>query len=91
MRQCSDCRHAFTAYSSTSYRCRDCQGKANILCKLASQRRRHEVRRTNDGSDISAEEIERRFAAALKEIRQQPSEGLEPYRNYGWLYREPRS
>jgi len=42
-------------------------------------------------ADLTESEIDARFAAALKEIRRQSSESLEPFRSYGWLYREPRS
>ena len=89
--KCADCPAFFIVRNKRSYRCRPCQQKATAQGKLDSQRDRYARKRQTDPFDISAEEIESRFTAALKEIRRQPSAGMEPFRSYGWLYREPRS
>ena len=90
MRLCSDCLHRFPAYSSTSYRCKVCQQKANVACKLASQRKRLEARRLNEKQgDITAAEIDARFTAALKEIRRQKRPETEFGWNAAWKYSEP--
>ena len=89
-RRCLDCSSVFSA-SGRMVRCRACQWRRNDEHKRESQRRRMQVKRHNEPHDISAEEIEARFQAALKEVRAQRSEALEPFRSYGWLYREPRS
>jgi len=91
-RLCVDCGLVFILRNVRSTRCRPCQSMNIARQKLASQRKRHDARRINEQQgDISEAEVDRRFDAALKEIRRQHSESLEPFRSYGWLYREPRS
>lgn len=70
-------------------RCPGCKEAYRARQKTDCQRKRNE--RRNEVHDISEAEIDARFTAALKEARRQSSESLEPYRSYGWLYREPRS
>jgi len=82
MMKCLDCPAVFPASSNgRRLRCRAC-----VRIRIALQ-----TKRRNEMADITDSEIDARFAAALKEIRRQPSAGMEPFRSYGWQYREPRS
>jgi len=81
----------FILRNQRSLRCPPCAQKRIAQQKKDSQQKCRPDRRQRELYDISAAEIDARFAAALKEIRRQPSEGMEPFRSYGWLYREPRS
>jgi len=90
MMKCLDCPVVFPA-NGRRLRCRACVTLRIAQQKLDSQRKRHESRRRNEMADLTESEIDARFTAALKEIRRQSSESLEPFRSYGWLYREPRS
>lgn len=93
---CADCNVVFLLQMRRQYRrsqvlrCPPCKEKRHAQQKLDSQRKRNDSRRRNEMADISAAEIEQRFQAALKESRRQ-SNGLEPFRSYSWLYKEPRS
>jgi len=92
MMKCLDCPAVFPASSNgRRLRCRACVRRRIAKQKLESQLKRHESRRRNEMADLTESEIDSRFTAALKEIRRQSSESLEPFRSYGWLYREPRS
>ena len=91
-RRCQDCGLIFVLHNKRSYRCKACQHLAVAKQKLESQRRRMHVQRHNETKeDISEAEIDARYQAALKESRRLRLDDLEPYRSYGWLYREPRS
>jgi hypothetical protein len=92
MMKCLDCPAVFPASSNgRRLRCRACVRIRIAVQKLQSQRQRLQTKRRNEMADITDSEIDARFAAALKEIRRQPSAGMEPFRSYGWQYREPRS
>jgi len=92
MMKCLDCPAVFPASSNgRRVRCKACAKLQIALQKLESDRQRRERKRINEMKDIDEAEVDRRFSAALKEIRRQSSESLEPFRSYGWLYREPRS
>ena len=91
---CPDCHLHFLRHDKRSKRCPACRSKRIDEQKKASQRQRVKDGRRqspHEHFDISSEEIDARFQAALKEVRAQRSEALEPFRSYGWLYREPRS
>ena len=90
--KCLDCPAVFPASSNgRRLRCRACVRLRIAVQKLQSQRQRLQTKRRNEMADITSAEIDARFDAALKEIRRQPSEGMEPFRSYNWLYKEPRS
>src|SRR5678816_1752612 len=85
---CADCKCWIVSRNVRKVRCLKCQHKRIAQQKIDSAHRELPVR--IDG-DISDAEIELRFSAAMKEIRRQSSDSLEPFRSYDWLYREPRS
>jgi hypothetical protein len=85
---CVDCKCWIVSRNVRKVRCRSCQDKRIAKQKLDSAHRELPVRIEGDISDA---EIELRFSAAIKEIRRQASDSLEPFRSYDWLYREPRS
>lgn len=89
---CVECQVLFEAYTWRSVRCKACQSARVAQMKLDSQSKRTVKRKQQRElvADISSEEIESRFTAALKEAKR-AHHGLEPFRSYGWLYREPRS
>lgn len=92
---CTDCGQLYilplTLRRNRVLLCPGCKQERHDAQKLASQRRRAQVKRHNEPFDIPAAEIEARFTAALKEARRQSSGNLEPFRSYGWQYKEPRS
>ena len=92
---CADCGVVFLLQMRRQYRrsqvlrCPPCKEKRHAQQKLDSQRKRNESRRRNEMHDISSDEIEQRFQAALKQARRE-SNSTEPFRSYDFLYREPR-
>jgi hypothetical protein len=92
MMKCLDCPAVFASSSNgRRLRCRACVKLRIAVQKLQSQRHRMQTKRRNEMADITDAEIDARFTAALKEIRRQSSDGLEPFRSFSWQYREPRS
>jgi hypothetical protein len=89
-RVCVDCLRRFAAFANRGERCSGCKDIRIAQQKNESQAKRRVTRRAADlKDDISDEEIELRFTAALKEIRRQPVEADEHRRSYQWQYREP--
>jgi hypothetical protein len=85
---CIDCKCWIVSRNVRKVRCGNCQAHRIAKQKLDSAHRELPVR--IDG-DISDAEIELRFSAAMKEIRRQSSDSLEPFRSYNFLYKEPGS
>jgi len=90
-RLCSDCLLLFILRNQRSLRCPPCAQKRIAQQKKDSQQKCRPERRQRELYDISAAEIDARFTAALKEIRRQSTDSLEPFRSFSWQYREPRS
>lgn len=91
-RICVTCAAIFIPKGWRGKYCLPCRQKAQLRMKLESQKRRRARRADSERRDhLTEAEIDRIFTAALKEARRQSSGSLEPFRSYGWLYREPRS